>query len=155
MKINACKAMVKENNFCVLSTCKDNLTNSSLMLYLSDEEGTKLYMLTLKGSMKYTNMEENPDVSLLIDTREHIFDDEPHVKALTVYGRSMIIRDEKLNQEIIVKLVDRHPSLKALASMDKVTVVQVEVKSFLYLDGVNDAEYITVRKNGEADGRRL
>jgi len=154
MKINACKSMVKENNFCVLSTCKDNLTNSSLMLYLSDEEGTKLYMLTLVGSMKYTNMEENPEVSLLIDTREHILDHEPTVKALTVYGHSTIIHDEKLNREIIEKLVEKHPSLQALASMDKVTVVQVDVKSFLYLDGVNDAEYIMVRKNGEADHRR-
>ena len=40
MRINAYKTMIKENNFCVLSTCKDNLTNSSLMLYLSNEEGT-------------------------------------------------------------------------------------------------------------------
>jgi len=155
MKMNACKDMVKENNFCVLSTCKDNLTNSSLMLYLSDEEGTRLYMLTLRGSMKYANMEENPEVSLLIDTREHLFDRDTEVRALTAYGRSTIIHDEKLNREIIDKLVKRHPSLDTLASMDKATVVQVDVKSFLYLDGVNDAEYITVRRNGESDDRRF
>ena len=107
------------------------------------------------GSNKYTNMEENPEVSLLIDTREHLFEDKPYIEALSGYGRSTIIHDEKLKHDIIEKLVDRRPSLKTLASTDKVTVAQVDVKSFLYLDGVNDAEYITVRKNGEADDRRL
>lgn len=144
MIIDACKSMVKENNFCVLSTCKDNLTNSSLMLYLSDADGTRLYMVTLKGSIKYFNMEENPEVSLLIDTREHMLDPEAQVKALTVYGRSTIINDKKLGLEIIEKLVERHPSLQALAEMEEASVVQVDVRSFLYLDGVNDAERVMI-----------
>lgn len=149
MLLEACKSMVKENNFCVLSTSKDNLTNSSLMLYLSDPDGTKLYMVTLKGSMKYFNMEENPEVSLLIDTREHMLDPEAQVKALTVYGRSTLISDKKRGLEIIDKLVSRHPSLRALAEMDEATVVQVDVRSFLYLDGVNDAERVTITEDAK------
>lgn len=144
MIIESCKSMVKENNFCVLSTCKDNLTNSSLMLYLSDEDGTRLYMVTLKGSMKYFNMEENPEISLLIDTREHMLEPKAQVKALTVYGRATIIRDKNRGLEIIEKLVERHPSLRALAEMEEASVVQVDVRSFLYLDGVNDAERVTI-----------
>ena len=144
MILEACKSMVKENNFCVLSTSKDNLTNSSLMLYLADADGTRLYMVTLKGSMKYFNMEENPEISLLIDTREHMLDPEAQVKALTVYGRATIINDQKRGLEIIEKLVERHPSLRALAEMEDAYVVQVDVRSFLYLDGVNDAERVKI-----------
>jgi len=136
--------MVKENNFCVLSTTKDNLTNSSLMLYLSETDGTRLYMITLKGSTKYFNMEENPEVSLLIDTREHMLDPEAQVKALTVYGRATLINDTQRGLEIIEKLVERHPSLRALAELEEASVVQVDVRSFLYLDGVNDAERVTL-----------
>lgn len=147
MNINLCKAMVNENSFCVLSTCKDNLTNSSLMLYLADEDGLRLYMVTLKGSMKYISMEENPEVSLLIDTRERILDGETQVKALTVYGHSTILKDEKQVAGIIKQLVKRHPSLKTLAEMKEATVVQVDVRSFLYLDGVNDAQRVTVTEN--------
>ena len=144
MLIEACKEMVRENSFCVLSTCKDNLTNSSLMLYLSDSEGLRLYMVTLKGSMKYISMEENPEVSLLIDTRERILEGETQVKALTVYGRSTILTDEKQIFGIIEKLVKRHPSLKTLAEMKEATVIEVEVKRFLYLDGVNDARRVSI-----------
>ena len=114
------------------------------MLYLSESDGLQLYMVTLKGSMKYISMEENPEVSLLIDTRERILDGETKVKALTVYGRTTILNDRKQSFEIIEKMVKRHPSLKTLAEMKDATVVQVDVKSFLYLDGVNDARRVMV-----------
>ena len=144
MLVEVCKKMVRENSFCVLSTCRDNLTNSSLMLYLPDSEGLHLYMVTLKGSMKYLSMEVNPEVSLLIDTRERILEGETQVKALTVYGRSSILKDENEGMEIIQKLVQRHPSLQSLSQMKEATVVKVDIKSFLYLDGVNDAQRVAL-----------
>lgn len=144
MNMNLCKTLVKENNFCVLSTSKDNHPNSSLMLYLPDEHTEKLYMVTLKGSTKYSNILENPEVSLLIDTREKIAEGQSEVKALTVYGQASIIRDRKRTLNIIEKLVEKHPSLRAITEMDDSCIVQVEARSFLYLDGVSDARYVTV-----------
>lgn len=143
--METCRAMVRDNNFCVLSTCRNNRTNSSLMLYLSEEDGTKLYMVTLKGSMKYCNMEENPEVSLLIDTREGVLGASEQVKALTVYGKSTMVKDPELGATLIQKLVERHPSLQSLAKMEEACVVQVDVESYLYLDGVNDAQHFKVR----------
>ncbi|MFH5835855.1 pyridoxamine 5'-phosphate oxidase family protein [Proteiniclasticum sp. C24MP] len=144
MNISLCKTMVKENNFCVLSTCKDLRTNSSLMLYMTDEDAQKLYMVTLKGSTKYASIVENPEVSLLIDTREKITERQPQVKALTVYGHASIIKDRDWSLEIIEKLVRKHPSLRALTEMDDSCIVQVDITNFLYLDGVSDARYVSL-----------
>ena len=144
MSLDLCKAMVADNNFCVLSTCKDNLTNSSLMLYLSNEEQDKLYMVTLKGSLKYTNICENPEVSLLIDTREQILEEQGSVKALTVYGRASILEDPVFHEDILKKLTKKHPTLKALSRLEEASVLEVQVEKFLYLDGVNQATHYTL-----------
>lgn len=144
MSLDLCKAMVADNNFCVLSTCKDNLTNSSLMLYLSSDTQDKLYMVTLKGSLKYTNICENPEVSLLIDTREQVLEEQGSVKALTVYGRASILEDPVFHEDILKKLTKKHPTLKALSRLEEASVLEVQVEKFLYLDGVNSPQYFTL-----------
>lgn len=144
MSIDLCKSMVADNNFCVLSTCKDNLTNSSLMLYLSSDTQDKLYMVTLKGSLKYTNICENPEVSLLIDTREQVLEAQGSVKALTVYGKASILQDPSFHEEILKKLTKKHPTLRDLTRLEEASVLEVQVEKFLYLDGVNSPQYFTL-----------
>ncbi len=144
MSIDLCKSMVADNNFCVLSTCKDNLTNSSLMLYLSSDTQDKLYMVTLKGSLKYTNICENPEVSLLIDNREQVLETQGSVKALTVYGKASILQDPNFHEEILKKLTEKHPTLRDLTRLEEASVLEVQVEKFLYLDGVNSPQYFTL-----------
>lgn len=145
MNTKVCNAMLEENSYCVLSTCKDNRTNSSLMLYLPDPTGTRLYMITSKDSLKYRNIEANPEVSLLIDNREHLHEMTTPVKAMTVFGQASFITDETEKSELLSRLVERHSRLQAISSLEDVCLIQVEIRSFLFLDGINDATFIPVR----------
>lgn len=143
MSMEHCIQMVRENSFCVLSTSKNNLPNSSLMLYLSSEKGDTLYMVTRRGSLKHTNVIENPEVSLLIDTRENIKSSYSHVRALTAYGKASIIEDKEEEEKILTLLTEKHPSLSFFNSMEDACIIKVTVKKFLYLDGIEDAKYYT------------
>jgi nitroimidazol reductase NimA-like FMN-containing flavoprotein (pyridoxamine 5'-phosphate oxidase superfamily) len=136
--------MIKENNFCVLSTSSDNRPNSSLMQYVSSETGAEIYMLTMKGSTKYGNILNNPHVSLLVDTRVEAAGENRDIKALTAYGRAGIVTDkyeEKMLKERLVKL---NPGLSVISESPESCVVRVEVESFLLLEGVNESIYGTI-----------
>lgn len=137
---NALK-MIKENNFCVLSTSRDNRPNSSLMQYVSSETGAEIYMLTMKDSTKYGNILNNPHVSLLVDTRAEVPGENRDIKALTAYGQAGIVTDkyeEKMLKERLVKL---NPGLSVISESPESCVVRVEVESFLLLEGVNESIY--------------
>jgi len=131
-----------DNEFCVLSTCRNDSPNSSLMQYVLNESCTKLYMLTLKESTKHINIINNPKVSLLIDTRESLYNEANQIKAVTVYGNASIIDHRKTMEEIIRQLVKKHTNLIAFASNNKVCVIEVCMDHFLLLDGVDKSFHL-------------
>ncbi len=129
------------NNLCVLSTCKNNIPNSSLMQYLCDSRCTKIYMLTLKESTKYNNIINNSNVSLLIDTR--IRNNEPQIQAATIYGQASILDDISISKKIIDQLSKNHESLLNLASDINVCVIEIAIKSALLLENVDKSSLIS------------
>ena len=64
------KNFIKNKNICVLSTVSDNKPYCSLMAYISDASCEEIYMVTHKNTTKFRNLQKNPSVSLLIDSRE-------------------------------------------------------------------------------------
>lgn len=130
--------MLKENNLCVLSTCSDNLPNSSLMHYIYDGISKNIFMLTLRGSAKYNNIKANPQVSLLIDTRADLPQTGLPVMALTAYGKATIADDLESHQAIVAKLAAKFSDFEKLAGDSQCLVIQVKIEKMLLLDGVND-----------------
>src|SRR5512137_1024930 len=89
------KNLLKAGNMCVLCTCAEGKPHCSLMAYVTDDSVTKVFMVTLKETQKYRNFLQNPQASLLVDTRN-----EPQtagrggIRALTVSGTFQVIGDE-------------------------------------------------------------
>lgn len=133
--------MIRENSFCVLSTCRDNLPNSSLMQYVCSESCAEIYMLTMKGSTKHLNIESNPRVSLLIDTRCELLPGSVGIQALTVYGDARIMEDEAAAALLKDRLVGINPGLAVLADSAESCIIKVEVESYLMLEGVAESRF--------------
>jgi general stress protein 26 len=88
------KDIVKGNDLCILATVSEGKPHCSLMSYISDEEGQEVYLVSHKETKKYSNLIENPTVSLLIDTREEEKGQRRiDIKALTVSGEFQTIND--------------------------------------------------------------
>ena len=142
--LSIARKMLKENNLCVLATCHDNLSNSSLMQYIYDDDSMSIFMLTLSGSVKHENIIANPKVSLLIDNRLDVQQGRLPIMALTVYGESMIVSDPGKERELIDRLVDTNSNLAGLANDSRCLVIETKIQKLLLLDNVNDKSLLEI-----------
>jgi nitroimidazol reductase NimA-like FMN-containing flavoprotein (pyridoxamine 5'-phosphate oxidase superfamily) len=144
------KALVREKDICVLATVSGTKPHCSLMAYATDDNGLKIYMVTHRHTTKYQNLMENPNVSLLIDTREeHPGAERPHGKALTVSGTFDPIAGGENRRRIHARLLEKHPHLSAFMNDPDAEPFCIKVTSFLLLDGLTDAHFETVRDTDE------
>jgi nitroimidazol reductase NimA-like FMN-containing flavoprotein (pyridoxamine 5'-phosphate oxidase superfamily) len=140
------QALICRNNHCVLATAVGNRPHCSLMSYTSDQQGRELYMITLRNTQKFENLLLNPQVSVLIDTREEdIGSRRGRAKALTVTGVFRLITDPREKEAIRAQLAAAHPQLQELAARAEAEPFSIIVESVLLLDGVTEAYFEEVR----------
>ncbi|MDD3571786.1 MAG: pyridoxamine 5'-phosphate oxidase family protein [Eubacteriales bacterium] len=132
-----------ETDLCVLCTSKHDVPDASLMLYASDDSCAKLYMLTLEDTDKYRNIRHNPNVSILVDTR-NAADGAAWTKALTIHGEASIISSPEASREWIGRLAGRHAQLSNLAGDAGVRVIEVLMKHVLFLESVDKGRDIAL-----------
>jgi nitroimidazol reductase NimA-like FMN-containing flavoprotein (pyridoxamine 5'-phosphate oxidase superfamily) len=139
------KSIVKGNDLCVLAKVSEGKPHCSLMSYISDEEGLEIYLISNKQTKKYSNLVENPTVSLLIDTRE---EEKGHrrvyIKALTVSGEFQTINNPGKKNLIRAKFLKRQPHLTDFLNDPGAEIFSIKIKSFQLLDGVKDAFFETI-----------
>lgn len=139
------KDIIKENDLCVLATVSEGKPHCSLMSYIPDEKGHEIYMISYKETQKYSNLMENPMVSLLIDTREREKGRRRiDIKALTVSGEYQMVNDPAKKEWIRTKFLENHPHLKDFLNDPGAEIFSIKIKSFLLLDGVKDAFFETI-----------
>ena len=136
------KALVREKDICVLATVSYDTPHCSLMAYVADQDCREIYMVTQRHSRKYENLMRNPNVSLLIDTREeHPGSHLPEAKALSVSGTFQKMDDENKKVHVRSRLLERHPHIKELLNRPDAAILCIRVNSFLLLDGLTDAHF--------------
>jgi nitroimidazol reductase NimA-like FMN-containing flavoprotein (pyridoxamine 5'-phosphate oxidase superfamily) len=140
------KALVREKDICVLATVSGGKPHCSLMAYATDDSCLEFYLVTYRNTVKYRNLNENPSVSLLIDTREeHRGAKRQQGKALTVSGTFEAIADVEKRKAVLARLLARHPHLKEFMSDPDAEPICIKVTSFLLLDGLTDAHFENVQ----------
>ncbi len=136
------KALLKSQDMCVLATCAHNRPHCSLMACTSNDEGDRVYMATLKNTQKYENLQANPSVSLLLDTRSHQGDSREKIQALTVTGTCVPMEEEAHSESVRERLLQKHPHISGLLNDSRVALLCVQVESFLLLRGALDAHFV-------------
>ena len=139
------KDIVKGNDLCVLATVSEGKPHCSLMSYISDEEGQEVYLVSHKETKKYSNLIENPTVSLLIDTREEEKGQRRiYIKALTINGEFQTINDPGKKDLIRAKFLKRHSHLADFLNDPGAEIFSIRIRSFQLLDGVKNAFFETI-----------
>jgi nitroimidazol reductase NimA-like FMN-containing flavoprotein (pyridoxamine 5'-phosphate oxidase superfamily) len=133
------KAIVKNNDLCVLATSYEGWPHCSLMSYLSDEDVCEIYMVSQRETKKYLNLVQNPQVSLLIDTRDKEGGRaREKIKALTVKGEFQILYDHDKKEKIRARFLLQHPHLADFLKDPTADIFSIRIKSFQLLDGIKD-----------------
>ena len=136
------RALIRDQDTCVLATASENRPHCSLMAYAHDDSCSEIYLMTLKDSRKYQNMLKNPAVSLLIDTRKDTLkSDHTATVALTLSGRFQEIIKDNEPERIRRALSRRHPGLKDFFENPEQVPARIIIESILLLEGPTKAQY--------------
>lgn len=139
------KSVIQSQEMCVLATSGDNLPHSSLMAYVADIEARNVYMITHRNTQKFKNLEINPFVSLLIDTRSvEGGGNRENIVALTVSGEYFVVKEVDEIVEIKETFCDRHKHLQQFANNDDAVVFKVQIKSLQLQKGAMDSYYLNI-----------
>ena len=135
-KINA---LILRKDSCVLATRDGETPHCSLMAYIPDDSGERLYLVTSSASRKYQNILCYPRVSLLIDTRGE--QQRKLTQAVTITGTCDILQDTSEIARVKAAFVRQHPQLNDFICKGDIAVMCVEIDSFLLLEGPERAHY--------------
>jgi len=140
--INAMKDLLRTHDMCVLATTAAQRPHCSLMAYVCDDAARYVYMVTFRDSVKFRNLSQNPEVSLLVDTREtHGKERRGETKALTAGGIYEPIASPVQRAEARSRLLGVHPHLEVFLQSDAAEIIAVRLTSLLLMDGLTDATF--------------
>ncbi len=135
-------AMIKNHDVCVLATVAGTEPHCSLMSYAASEDGREIYMATHKNTKKARNINNNPGVSLLIDSREaDRGESRPRAKALTIAGVMEKAAPGEKSGAIRALLLERHPHLADFLAHPDADFLVFRAEKYQLLEGVAAAYY--------------
>ena len=142
MMLEKMKNFVRKKNICVLSTASGNKPYCSLMAYITDTTCEEVYMVTHKNTTKFKNLQKNPWVSLLIDSRET--QPRSNAQALTVTGVFVPLLDENKKQEVLENMLKSFPHMEDFIHHPESELISIKIKSMLLLEGLTQSHFVSV-----------
>ena len=136
------KNFVRKKNICVLSTASGNKPYCSLMAYITDATCKEVYMVTHKNTTKFNNLQNNPWVSLLIDSRET--QPRSNAQALTIGGVFIPFVNEGKKQKIRDNMLKSFPHMKEFIHHPESELIRIKINSFLLLDGLTQSHFMSI-----------
>lgn len=132
-------ALIRQKELGVLATVGAGLPHTSLMTYACSDSGCELFLVTARDTRKFQNMNENPQVSFLVDNREDAFPQS--IRAVTISGTAREIVDTAQKASIREKFVASHSHLNGLFEQPDPAFFAIRIAALELLDGVLEAHY--------------
>jgi len=143
MMLEKMKDFVRKKNICVLATVSGDKPYCSLMAYITDVTCEEIYMVTHKNTTKFNNLQKNPLVSLLIDSRET--QPRSNAQALTISGVFIPLIDENKKQKIRDRMLESFPHMKDFIHHPESELIRIKINSFLLLDGLIESHFMSLK----------
>jgi nitroimidazol reductase NimA-like FMN-containing flavoprotein (pyridoxamine 5'-phosphate oxidase superfamily) len=140
--IEKIKNFIRKKNICVLSTASDNKPYCSLMAYITDADCEEIYMATHKHTTKFKNLQNNPWVSLLVDSRET--QPRSNAQALTINGVFVPLQDKDKKQKIRDNMLRSFPHMKDFIHHPDSELIRIKIGSFLLLKGLTESHFVSL-----------
>ena len=114
----------------VLSTCRQGSAYSSLIGFVVAGDFNRIVFATLRDTRKYANMQDNDNVSILIDSRTNRIDDFREAVAVTAVGtaREAAGQEREALAELYLK---KHFYLREFITDPNCAVMVVQVHRYI------------------------
>lgn len=128
----ALKEVLKTQYFAVLTTLGGRTPYSNLVSFTVIDDFKTLMFFTPRDTQKFRNIQENRNVSLLIDNRTNKPSDVSRAIAITVLGTAQEIQENRSALRDI--FLARQPHLQQFASDPGNALIQVTVSIYIIAD---------------------
>lgn len=123
--------LCSDQQLAVLATNAGEAPYTSLVAFAATPDLHSFYFITARNTRKWSYLETNRHVSLLIDNRHNTSDDFSQAAAATVLGVATELHD-KTREAALTLFLDKHPDLTEFATSPDTALLQVQVAS-IYL----------------------
>ena len=133
--------LLKTTGFAVLATESAGQPHTSLVAVTPLDEGKRLVFATYRNTQKFTNLLQNPKVSLLIDGRHReTACGTPDGFILSAVGRVQQI-DAGVMPHLLESHLHKHPDLMAFTQTPDCVLLEVLVDRYQVVRGIDDVTW--------------
>jgi len=123
------KALLASQKLAVLSTQQSGHPYSSLVCFFASEDLKRLFFATPRTTRKFTNLQADARVSLLIDSRTNRETDLHEAMAATAVGTAAEIRAED-RDAVHRAYLKKHPYLEDFITAPTSAMIRVTVSAY-------------------------
>jgi heme iron utilization protein len=126
------KSISGQTRFAVLATESNGCPYTNLVGFLLSKDLKNLYFFTSKNTRKYRNILNNPEVCLLIDTRDKFPDKTYLITAITLIGKAEIMED--MPGSVVDMYLKKNAELKDFTESSFNVLVRVNITRYILVD---------------------
>jgi len=121
--------VVSTQYFAVLNTMGQGLPHSNLVSFAATDDLKSLVFVTGRNTHKYRNIQDNHNISLLIDNRTNKPSDTSQAIAVTAVGTA---REEIDNKSLFQAIfLARHPQLRHFVEAPGNAIILVTIREYI------------------------
>jgi nitroimidazol reductase NimA-like FMN-containing flavoprotein (pyridoxamine 5'-phosphate oxidase superfamily) len=113
----------------VLGTQKEGQPYANLIAFAASDDLKSLYFVTARATRKYSNIEADGRVTVLIDNRSNEDSDFSQAAVVTATGRAKEVVDSKRDEVLAIYLAN-HPMLEEFVRSPTCALLRVEVQTY-------------------------
>jgi len=138
----AIKSFLNENNLASLATCGNNIPRCSPVQYFTGND-LDIYVIS-SGGEKFNNIQENPNVCLLVNT-EYV--DYKKIKGVQIFGKA----HTSLKHSELIDEAKKYAPYKEMLIIEKdwVNIIKIVPEEIVYLDALNGDRTKQILKNDQ------
>lgn len=123
------RQLLNEQKVGILATINSNKPYTSIVGFAATDDLKTIYFGTPVATLKFRNIQDNPNVSILIDNRKNLGSDFSKAAALTCMGIASS-EDDSPDHLGINHLINRHPELKTFFNSPSCKIIKICVSKY-------------------------
>ena len=135
--------LFSSQRFAVLATVEESRPYCNLVAFVNDEGLQDLYFATDRTTRKFSNINKNSQVSLLIANSRNEQQDVNDADAVTVLGRAVEIPAGE-RDEIENRYLKKHDNLKDFIASEQCALMRIKVEGYIIVSNFQNVSIVSM-----------
>lgn len=139
-------ALFAEQYFAVLATRLDDRIHTTLVAFAVTDDLKTLFVCTPRATRKYTNLKQNPSVSMLVHNSSNQAMDIRRAMAVTISGTAVEVPEQGLADARQVYLA-KQPHMADFAESPNTAIIEITVNRYDVVAHFQDVTILEIQEN--------